>query len=79
MANITVQKKMQGVVVSDKMNKTRVVRVSLVKNHELYKKRFVVYKKFVAHDETNETKVGDIVSIIPTKPMSKTKRRLIVK
>jgi len=79
MTNIIFQKKMQWVVVSDKMDKTRIVRVSLVKNHDLYKKRFVVYKKFVAHDETNETKIWDVVSIIPTKPMSKTKRWLIIK
>ena len=65
-------------VVSDKMLKTRVVLVKSVKVHPLYKKRFVVKKKYYAHDENNLSKVGDTVKIRSTKPMSKLKRWLVV-
>lgn len=71
-------KELVGEVVSDKMAKTRVVLVKSVKVHPLYKKRFVVKKKYYAHDENNETKVGDTVKIRSVKPMSKQKRWAIV-
>lgn len=61
-------------VVSDKMNKTRVVLVETVQMHPLYKKRYVVRKKFYVHDEENKSKVGDIVRIRETRPLSKLKR-----
>lgn len=48
---------MQGVVVSDKMDKTRVIEVQKVKYHPLYKKRYIVSKRYYAHDENNETAV----------------------
>ena len=71
-------KELIGEVVSDKMLKTRVVLVKSVKVHPLYKKRFVVKKKYYAHDENNFSKVWDTVKIRSMKPMSKLKRWLVV-
>lgn len=71
-------KELVGEIVSDKMLKTRVVLVKSVKVHPLYKKRFVVKKKYYAHDENNLSKVGDSVKIRSTKPMSRLKRWIIV-
>jgi small subunit ribosomal protein S17 len=64
-------KELIGEVVSDKMLKTRVVMVKSVKVHPLYKKRFVVRKKYYAHDETNAAKLGDSVKIRAIPPLSK--------
>jgi small subunit ribosomal protein S17 len=64
--------------VSDKMDKTRVVLVERVQMHPLYKKRYVVRKKFYVHDENNESKVGDIVRIRESKPISRLKRWVLV-
>ena len=64
----------QGRVVSDKMDKTITVVVETYKNHKVYGKRVKYYKKFKAHDENNEAKVGDIVKIMETRPLSATKR-----
>lgn len=69
-----IRRKLEGVVVSDKMQKTRVVEVTRVKKHPLYKKYFKVSKRFKAHDENNEYKVGDKVIIEETRPLSKEKR-----
>ncbi|MCM8772403.1 MAG: 30S ribosomal protein S17 [candidate division WOR-3 bacterium] len=63
-----------GVVVSDKMDKTRVVMVEFMTQHPLYKKTIRKRRKFMAHDEDNATKVGDIVRIIQTRPLSRHKR-----
>lgn len=71
-------KELEGLVVSDKMNKTRVVEVRSVKVHPLYKKRFIVKKKYYAHDEANVTKAGDTVVIRESRPMSRLKRRVVV-
>ncbi len=71
-------KEMIGEVVSDKTDKTRVVLVKAVKTHPLYKKRFVVKKKYYAHDAENVSKLGDIVKIREMKPMSRTKRWLML-
>jgi small subunit ribosomal protein S17 len=60
------------------MNKTRVVEVRSVKVHPLYKKRFIVKKKYYAHDEANVTKAGDTVVIRESRPMSRLKRRVVV-
>ena len=65
---------MKGVVVSDKMDKTVVVKVNTTKTHPKYLKRYKVSKKYKAHDEKNEFKIGDQVLIIETRPMSKEKR-----
>ncbi|KRL04060.1 30S ribosomal protein S17 [Liquorilactobacillus oeni] len=64
----------QGRVVSDKMDKTITVVVETYKNHKTYNKRVKYSKKFKAHDENNEAKVGDIVKIMETRPLSATKR-----
>jgi small subunit ribosomal protein S17 len=61
-----------GVVVSDKMNKTRVVAVISNEKHPIYKKVVKSTKKFVVHDENNETRVGDTIEIMETRPISKT-------
>lgn len=63
-----------GRVVSDKMDKTITVLVETYKVHKLYGKRVKHSKKFKAHDENNQAKVGDIVRIMETRPQSKTKR-----
>jgi len=62
-----------GRVVSDKMDKTIVVAVETYKEHPLYHKRIKYTKKFKAHDENNEAKIGDIVRIMETRPLSKEK------
>ncbi len=63
-----------GVVVSDKMNKTRVVSVQRRVQHPRYKKYINRRKKFKAHDESNESHVGDTVLIVETRPLSRDKR-----
>src|SRR6476620_2455028 len=64
----------QGIVVSDAMEKTIVVRVDVVKAHPRYKKVVRRSVKFHAHDESGQAKVGDVVRIVETRPISKTKR-----
>ncbi|MFC6322814.1 30S ribosomal protein S17 [Companilactobacillus baiquanensis] len=64
----------QGRVVSDKMDKTIVVVVETYKKHPVYKKRVRYSKKFYVQDEKNEAKVNDVVRIMETRPLSKTKR-----
>ncbi len=67
-----------GEVISDKADKTRTVLVKTVKMHPLYKKRFIVRKKYYVHDEQNMSKKWDMVRIRESKPLSKTKRRTCV-
>ncbi len=67
-----------GKVVSDKMDKTIVVAVETYKKHNLYHKRIKYTKKFKAHDENNEAKIGDVVKIMETRPLSKDKRWRLV-
>jgi len=64
----------QGVVVSDKMDKTVIVEVERLVMHSLYKKFIRRSKKYSAHDENNASKVGEVVSIRECKPISKNKR-----
>jgi small subunit ribosomal protein S17 len=72
------RKERVGIVVSDKMEKTIVVRVERQVRHPLYKKIIRKYKKFKVHDEKNQAKIGDRVLIQETRPLSKEKRwRLI--
>ena len=73
------RKSLEGIVVSDKMNKTRVVRVSRSVRHPFYEKIMKKSKKFHAHDERNETREGDVVEITSTRPLSKLKRWRIVR
>ena len=63
----------QGTVVSDKGDKTIVVKVDTIKTHRRYKKVVRQSKRFHAHDEQNSAKIGDVVRIIETRPISKTK------
>lgn len=68
----------QGRVVSDKMDKTIVVVIETQKKHSRYGKRIKYSKKYKAHDENNVAKIGDIVKIMETRPLSATKHfRLI--
>ena len=64
---------------SDKMDKTAVVAVTRFVKHEKYKKYLKITKKFKAHDEDNSAKMGDKVSIVETRPISKDKHFTIVK
>ena len=66
-----------GRVVSDKMDKTVIVAVEYTRQHPLYKKAMKRTSKFAAHDERNECKMGDIVRIEETRPLSKTKRWIV--
>ena len=67
------RKERVGVVISDVQDKTIVVKVDRRTQHPLYKKVVKVRKKFTAHDENNEAKVGDTVRIAETRPLSKNK------
>jgi small subunit ribosomal protein S17 len=67
-----------GRVVSDKMDKTVTVAVDYLKPHPLYRKIIRKTSKFHAHDEENTCKVGDLVRIEETRPLSRTKRWLVV-
>ncbi|MBL6864750.1 MAG: 30S ribosomal protein S17 [Rhodospirillales bacterium] len=69
---------MQGVVVSDKMDKTVVVNVERRKQHPLYKKFIRLSKKYVAHDEGNSCKAGDLVQIEECRPISKRKSWVVI-
>lgn len=65
---------LQGVVVSDKCDKTVIVRVERRVTHPVYKKIVRVSKKYAAHDEGNTHTIGDLVKIRECRPLSKTKR-----
>jgi small subunit ribosomal protein S17 len=68
----------EGVVISNKMNKTIVVAVVSLKRHRIYKRTYKQTKHFYAHDENNTCQIGDVVRIEETRPLSKLKRwRLI--
>ncbi len=69
---------LKGTVVSDKMTKTVVVEVVRLKKHAMYKKYFKVSSRYKAHDEKGEYHTGDVVVIRETRPMSKTKRWVVV-
>ena len=72
------KRRIAGVVVSDKMQKTRVVAVDRLKKHPKYLKYYRVTARFKAHDENNEYKKGDKVVIEETRPLSREKRWKIV-
>ena len=65
---------LQGMVVSNKMDKTVVVRVTRHVKHARYRKYVRDSKKYLAHDETQECGIGDLVTIVETRPMSRNKR-----
>lgn len=75
----TRQRERQGVVVSDKMDKTIVVQVSAVKPHALYKKIVRRTSKLKAHDERNEARVGDTVLVRECRPLSRDKTWRLIK
>lgn len=68
------RKQRQGTVVSDVQDKTIVVTDTYQRTHPLYDKRTLHTRKFRVHDERNEAQVGDVVRIVETRPISKTKR-----
>jgi small subunit ribosomal protein S17 len=72
------RKRLQGTVVSDKMDKTIVVEVATTRRHKLYGKVVRMVKKYKAHDEENTCKVGDRVEIIESRPISRHKRWSLV-
>ncbi|MBU0469364.1 MAG: 30S ribosomal protein S17 [Candidatus Omnitrophica bacterium] len=71
------RKFLQGTVTSDKMDKTRVVQVKWATKHKKYNKVVRAASKYKAHDEKNESKTGDVVQIMETRPLSKDKRWII--
>lgn len=69
---------LQGVVVSNKADKTVTVRVERRYSHPLYKKIVRSYKKYSAHDEANKCQIGDVVKIEESRPISKTKSWVVL-
>ncbi len=72
------KKQLKGIVVSDKMQKTVVVEVERIKEHPKYKRRYKIHKRFKAHDEKEEYKVGDRVIIEECRPLSREKRWRVI-
>lgn len=72
------KRKLEGTIVSDKMNKTRVVEIARLKMHPRYKKYYKITRRFKAHDEKNEYKTGEKVVIEEIRPLSKDKRWRII-
>ena len=73
------RKTRQGVVLSNKMDKTIIVSAKFKEKHPIYGKFISKTKKYYAHDEKNEVNLGDIVQIMETRPLSKLKRWRVVK
>jgi small subunit ribosomal protein S17 len=73
-----ISKKFNGIVVSDKNNKTIIVKVESVKVHPKYKKRYTVSRRYKVHDEANKYKVGDKVVFIECRPLSRDKRWRVI-
>ena len=72
-------KYLKGIIISDKADKTVIVKVERIKEHPKYKRRFKTHKNYKAHDENNEYKVGENVVIEETKPISKDKSWKVAK
>lgn len=75
---MNLKRELVGKVVSDKADKTITVLIETYKKHPLYGKRVKYSKKYAAHDEKNEAKIGDKVRIVETRPLSKSKRYRLV-
>ena len=73
------RKVLRGRVASDKMNKSVVVSIERLVKHPLYGKRIKRTSRYTAHDETNDCREGDLVEIMETRPMSKTKRWRVIR
>jgi small subunit ribosomal protein S17 len=71
------RRRLVGRVVSDKMDKTVVVAIDISKRHPIYKKVVRSTKKVMAHDESNEIKVGTVVRLVESKPLSRHKRWVV--
>lgn len=69
---------LEGVVLSDKMDKTVTVAVNTFKSHKKYLKKYLVTKKYKAHDKENKCRVGDKVRIVATRPISKGKKWSVI-
>ncbi|OQA02987.1 MAG: 30S ribosomal protein S17 [bacterium ADurb.Bin400] len=78
-SEIKTTKTQRGVVVSDKADKTVTVLIDRIKTHRLYKKKYTMSQKFRAHDEENAYKIGDVVEIASTKPVSKDKHFKVIR
>lgn len=74
-----IKQTLKGAVVSDKMAKTIVVEVKTMKAHPKYHKRYLISKKFKAHDEKKQAKIGDVVLIEACRPISKDKCWRLIK
>jgi small subunit ribosomal protein S17 len=72
-------RELKGVIASTKMQKTVVVEINTSKAHKLYKKRYTTSKRYKAHDENNEYKVGDKVLIRQIRPLSKEKKWAVIR
>lgn len=73
------KKQLTGTVISNKMQKTVVVKVERIKKHPKYKKRYKVSKKYKAHDEKGEYKIGDKVIIEECRPLSRDKKWRVIR
>jgi len=71
------RRQMEGVVVSDKMDKTVMVEVERLRQHRLYKKVIRQRRKFMAHDEENACRTGDLVRIVESRPLSRHKHWVV--
>jgi len=78
-APAVMRRKFVGLVVSDKNDKTIVVKVESIKKHPKYHKRYVVSQNYKVHDEKNEYKVGAKVTFVECRPISRDKRWRVVK
>ena len=72
-------RQLKGIVISNKANKTAIIRVERVKKHPLYERRFKVSKKYKIHDERNECKEGQIVLFKSFRPISREKSYKLIK
>ena len=77
-APTTRRRRMVGRVVSNKMDKTAVVAIETIKQHPLYRKTIRTTKKYKAHDENNQSQIGDMVRIEESRPLSREKRWVII-
>ena len=73
------KRKLQGIIISDKMQKTLVVQVERIKEHPKYKRKYKFHKKYKAHVEGGEYQIGDKVVIEECKPISKEKKWKVIK
>ena len=78
MSDLSRRKVREGLVVSNKMDKTVVVAVETKKVHPLYKKAVKVTKRYKAHNENNDCRIGDKVKIVETRPLSREKRWRVI-